>query len=98
MYECINSIYHITYLCLILTCLILWSIINCCNHILHILYSYYILCLFLYSLNSLTTGMGYVSEMPAERHYRDARITEIYEGTSEIQRVVIGNAVIKEYL
>ena len=28
-------------------------------------------------------GMGYVSEMPAERHYRDARITEIYEGTSE---------------
>lgn len=25
-------------------------------------------------------GMGYVSEMPAERHYRDARITEIYEG------------------
>ena len=28
-------------------------------------------------------GMGYVSDMPAERHYRDARITEIYEGTSE---------------
>ena len=33
-----------------------------------------------------TGGMGYVSDMPAERHYRDARITEIYEGTSEIQR------------
>lgn len=42
-------------------------------------------------------GMGYVSDMPAERHYRDARITEIYEGTSEIQRVVIGSNVIKQY-
>jgi butyryl-CoA dehydrogenase len=42
-------------------------------------------------------GMGYVSDMPAERHYRDARITEIYEGTSEIQRVVIAGNVLKEY-
>lgn len=42
-------------------------------------------------------GMGYVSDMPAERHYRDARITEIYEGTSEIQRIVIASSVIKEY-
>jgi butyryl-CoA dehydrogenase len=42
-------------------------------------------------------GMGYVSEMPAERHYRDARITEIYEGTSEIQHLVIANDVLKEY-
>lgn len=41
-------------------------------------------------------GMGYVSDMPAERHYRDARITEIYEGTSEIQRLVIAGNVIKE--
>lgn len=39
----------------------------------------------------------YVSDMPAERHYRDARITEIYEGTSEIQRLVIAGNVIKEF-
>lgn len=42
-------------------------------------------------------GMGYVSDMPAERHYRDARITEIYEGTSEIQRLVIAGKLLKEY-
>jgi len=42
-------------------------------------------------------GMGYVSDMPAERYYRDARITEIYEGTSEVQRLVIANNVLKEY-
>lgn len=40
-------------------------------------------------------GMGYVSEMPAERHYRDARITEIYEGTSEIQHLVIAGQLLK---
>jgi len=34
-------------------------------------------------------GMGYSKELPIERYYRDAKITEIYEGTSEIQRVVI---------
>ncbi|XP_027972471.1 short-chain specific acyl-CoA dehydrogenase, mitochondrial isoform X1 [Eumetopias jubatus] len=42
-------------------------------------------------------GMGYVTEMPAERHYRDARITEIYEGTSEIQRLVIAGQLLKSY-
>lgn len=42
-------------------------------------------------------GMGYVSDMPAERHYRDARITEIYEGTSEIQKLVIAGALVKQY-
>ena len=40
-------------------------------------------------------GMGYSKELDIERHFRDARITEIYEGTSEIQRLVISNAVLK---
>ena len=34
-------------------------------------------------------GMGYSKELPLERYFRDAKITEIYEGTSEIQRMVI---------
>lgn len=41
-------------------------------------------------------GYGYSTEFPVERHYRDARITEIYEGTSEIQRIVIAANVLKE--
>jgi butyryl-CoA dehydrogenase len=41
-------------------------------------------------------GNGYVEDFPAERHFRDAKITEIYEGTSEIQRLVIANHLIKE--
>lgn len=38
-------------------------------------------------------GMGYSKEMPLERYYRDAKITEIYEGTSEIQRMVIARSL-----
>ncbi len=39
-------------------------------------------------------GYGYIKEFPVERYYRDARVFTIYEGTSEIQRKVIANAVI----
>jgi butyryl-CoA dehydrogenase len=41
-------------------------------------------------------GMGYSKEMDVERHVRDARITEIYEGTSEIQRIVISANLLKD--
>ena len=39
-------------------------------------------------------GMGYSKELPLERYFRDAKITEIYEGTSEIQRLVIARSVL----
>jgi butyryl-CoA dehydrogenase len=42
-------------------------------------------------------GNGYVRDYPAERFYRDARITEIYEGTSEVQKLVIAASTLKEY-
>lgn len=39
-------------------------------------------------------GYGYTDEFPAERYYRDAKITEIYEGTSEVQRIVIARELL----
>jgi alkylation response protein AidB-like acyl-CoA dehydrogenase len=41
-------------------------------------------------------GYGYMKDRPVERYYRDARVTEIYEGTSEIQRLVISRGILKE--
>jgi len=39
-------------------------------------------------------GYGYTKEFPVERYYRDAKVTELYEGTSEIQRIVIANSIL----
>ncbi len=39
-------------------------------------------------------GYGYTREFPVERHFRDAKITEIYEGTSEVQRIVIARSIL----
>ncbi|MGH7285512.1 MAG: acyl-CoA dehydrogenase family protein, partial [Polyangiaceae bacterium] len=39
-------------------------------------------------------GYGYIREFAAERHLRDARVTTIYEGTSEVQRIVIARSVL----
>ncbi|MDQ4083713.1 MAG: acyl-CoA dehydrogenase, partial [Actinomycetota bacterium] len=41
-------------------------------------------------------GQGYMKDHPVERYYRDARVTEIYEGTSEIQRLVVSRGVLRE--
>ena len=41
-------------------------------------------------------GMGYTADSPVEHYYRDARITRIYEGTSEIQKLIIAREVLKE--
>jgi alkylation response protein AidB-like acyl-CoA dehydrogenase len=41
-------------------------------------------------------GYGYISEYPLERMMRDAKITQIYEGTNQIQRLVIAREMVKE--
>lgn len=40
-------------------------------------------------------GYGYVRDYPVERHYRDARVTQIYEGTSEIQRILVARSLVE---
>jgi alkylation response protein AidB-like acyl-CoA dehydrogenase len=40
-------------------------------------------------------GHGFIKEYPVERFFRDAKITQIYEGTSQIQRLVIGRALVE---
>ncbi|MFT4906893.1 MAG: alkylation response protein AidB-like acyl-CoA dehydrogenase [Oleispira sp.] len=49
-----------------------------------------------YTALQLMGGYGYIKEFPLERYSRDVRITTIYEGTSEIQRVIIARELLKE--
>jgi len=49
-----------------------------------------------YKAVQMLGGYGYVEEYPVERFYRDARVTTIYEGTSEIQRLVIARSYLKD--
>ena len=41
-------------------------------------------------------GTGYMREVPVERIYRDVRLLRLYEGTSEIQRLIIGGGLVKQ--
>ena len=50
-----------------------------------------------YEAMQIFGGYGYTTEFPVERYCRDARITTIYEGTSEIQRVIIAREVLRSF-
>lgn len=50
-----------------------------------------------YEAMQIFGGYGYTAEFPVERYSRDARITTIYEGTSEIQRLIIAREVLRSY-
>ena len=41
-------------------------------------------------------GIGYMREIPVERIYRDVRLLRLYEGTSEIQRLIVGGGLIRQ--
>lgn len=49
-----------------------------------------------YDALQMMGGAGYIKEYPLERFARDVRVTSIYEGTSEIQKVIISRALLKE--
>lgn len=49
-----------------------------------------------YTALQLMGGVGYIADFPLERHARDVRVTTIYEGTSEIQRLIIARELLKE--
>ena len=44
----------------------------------------------------LLGGYGYVKDFPMERYFRDAKVTQIYEGTNQVQRVVIARRLLAE--
>lgn len=49
-----------------------------------------------YTTQQIMGGLGYITDCPVERYARDVRITSVYEGTSEIQRVIIARGLLKD--
>jgi len=49
-----------------------------------------------YDAIQMLGGYGYTKDFPVERHYRDVRVTSIYEGTIEIQRLIIARELLKK--